>query len=357
MANKTTPCHDSLDNCTNIDDLMKHHYLPFMYGTIFVLGVLGNVTSLLVYVIKVRPWQSSSIIMFNLALTDLLYMFSMPFLTYYYSQGDNWMLGEFMCRFVRFGFHFNLYGSILFLTCLAIFRYVAIVHPLQACRIQKRRWGILACVLTWILAGGLLAPIFNVFTTVKSKNNITQCLDLASNDPETVWKYSWALTVLGFILPLLIVFICYMRIAKVLAMGPHTQSRSRVRARRLIVLVMICFAVCFFPFHVMRALRIYTRLMPGTCCMMCKWVHAVYIISRPVAALNTIFNLALYTFAGDRFKQAFLSLFTNQCKERPSQWQRTTHNGTPGTKSGLILSKIFTIVLKPKNSTPINNLT
>ncbi|XP_017573240.1 2-oxoglutarate receptor 1-like [Pygocentrus nattereri] len=315
MASNTYYGNGSSGNCTNIDYLMKRYYLPVMYGIIFVVGVLGNVTSLLVYLVKVRPWKSSSIILVNLATTDLLYMLSMPFLIYYYAQSDSWTLGDFMCRFVRFGFHFNLYGSILFLTCLAVFRYVAVVHPLQAAKIQKRRWGLLACVLTWTLAAAQMAPIFSMIFTVK-ENNITSCLDLASNKPTHVWWYSWMLTVLGFLLPLVVVCACYICIAKELARGPHTHNRSRTRARRLIALVIICFVVCFFPYHVLRTLRIYTRIIPDGSCMLMRCVHAAYVVSRPVAAFNTIFNLGLYTLAGDRFKQAFLSLLLNSC-QRP----------------------------------------
>lgn len=300
--------NDSSGNCTNIDYLLKRNYLPVMYGIIFVVGVLGNVTSLLVYVVNVRPWKSSSIILVNLATTDLLYMISMPFFIYYYALGDSWTLSDFMCRFVRFGFHFNLYGSILFLTCLAVFRYVAVVHPLHAPRFQKKRWGFLACVLTWALAAVQVAPIFNLIKVVKV-DNITYCLDLASNKPKDVWGYSWMLTVLGFLLPLMVVCACYICIAKELARGPHTHSGSHIRARRLIALVMICFVVCLFPYHVLRTLRIYTRLIPDASCMLYRCVHAVYIVSRPMAAFNTVFNLGLYTLAGDRFKQAFIGCF------------------------------------------------
>ena len=95
-------------NCTDVDHLMKRYYLPVMYSLIFIVGLVGNITSLLVYFAKLRPWKSSSVIMVNLASTDLLYAFSMPFLVYYYTRGDSWNLGGFMCLFVRFGFHFNL---------------------------------------------------------------------------------------------------------------------------------------------------------------------------------------------------------------------------------------------------------
>ncbi|XP_051764583.1 2-oxoglutarate receptor 1-like [Ctenopharyngodon idella] len=300
--------NSSNDNCTNVDDVVKRYYLPAMYGTIFIVGVVGNVIALLVYLLKVRPWKSSTIIMVNLVITDLLFMVSLPFLTYYYVRDDSWTLGIVMCRFARFMFHFNLYGSILFLTCLAIFRYVAIVHPSHMHSIKQKRWGVLACVLVWAVAVIELSPIFNLFDMVE-QNNKTYCLDLASSNPGIMWPYSWALTVLGYLLPLVVVCLCYWRIIVVLKKGPHMGSMKRVRARRLIVLILTCFVVCFFPYHVLRALRIHTRLTPETDCMLDRCVHAAYIISRPIAVLNIIFNLPLYTLSGDCFKQAFVELF------------------------------------------------
>ncbi|XP_067298960.1 2-oxoglutarate receptor 1-like [Pseudorasbora parva] len=299
--------NSSSDNCTDVDELVKRYYLPAMYGAIFIVGVVGNITALLVYVLKVRPWKSSTIIMVNLVITDLLFMVSLPFLTYYYVLNDSWNLGIVTCRFARFIYHFNLYGSILFLTCLAIFRYVAIVHPLHMNNIKQKRWGVLACILVWAVTVAELSPIFNLFDLVEM-NNKTYCLDFASNKIEKIWPYSWVLTILGYLLPLVVVCLCYWRIIKTLKKGPHMGSKRRVKARRLIVLILTCFVVCFLPFHVLRALRIYTKLTPETNCMLDRCAHAAYIISRPIAVLNIIFNLPLYTLSGD-FKKAFMDLF------------------------------------------------
>ncbi|XP_023828818.1 2-oxoglutarate receptor 1 isoform X1 [Salvelinus sp. IW2-2015] len=295
-------------NCTNVDKLMKLYYLPVMYSVIFTVGLLGNVTSIAIYLAKLRPWKSSSIIMVNLALTDLLYVLSLPFLVYYYTHGESWVLGEFMCRFVRFGFHFNLYGSILFLTCLAVFRYVVLAHPLRTAQVQQKRWGILACAAVWAIAGAEIVPMLTMIT-MENNNNKTTCWDFASNDLVVVWWYGWLLTVLGYLLPLVVVVVCYAGIARELAKGPHTHSPCRVRARRLTVLILVVFVVCFLPYHVLRILRIDTRRKPESSCMLENWVHAAYIISRPIAGLNTFFNLGLYTLAGDKFQQAFLSVF------------------------------------------------
>lgn len=300
-------------NCTNVDRLMKRYYLPVAYAIIFVVGLVGNVTSIGIYLTKMRPWKSSSIIMVNLALTDLLYVLSMPFLVYYYSNGDSWTLGDFMCRFVRFGFHFNLYGSILFLTCLAVFRYVVVIKPLLAAQVQQKFWGIIACSAVWIIVAAEITPMLTMISLVEHDNK-TYCLDFASTIPVNVVRwYGWMLTALGFLLPLVVVFMCYIGIVKQLAKGPYTSSPCRMRARHVTVLILVVFVVCFLPYHILRVLRIETRNMQETSCMVEHVVHAAYIISRPLAGLNTFFNLVLYTLSGDKFRRAFLGSFHHEC--------------------------------------------
>ncbi|XP_018527199.1 2-oxoglutarate receptor 1-like isoform X2 [Lates calcarifer] len=296
-------------NCTNVDQLMQRYFLSVSYAIIFIVGFLGNVTSLCVYLTKLQPWKSSSIIMVNLALTDLLYVLSMPFLVYYYSSGNSWMLGDFMCRFVRFGFHFNLYGSILFLTCLAVFRYVVVMNPLRSAQVQQKIWGIAACSAVWIIAAAEITPMLTMIT-LEEHNNKTYCLDFASTIPVDVVRwYSLLLTVIGFLLPLLVVSMCYIGIVKQLAKGPYTTTPCRMRARRVTILILVVFIVCFLPYHILRVLRIETRNIQESPCMVVRTVHAAYIISRPLAAFNTFFNLALYTLSGDKFRSAFLSIF------------------------------------------------
>uniref|UniRef100_A0A673W025 G-protein coupled receptors family 1 profile domain-containing protein n=1 Tax=Salmo trutta TaxID=8032 RepID=A0A673W025_SALTR len=105
-----------LYNKMNIDEYSRRYYLQITYGIIFVLGLVGNITSVIIYVVRLRPWKSSSIIMVNLAL-------------------DDWIMGDVMCPIVCFSSHFNL---ILFLTCLSEFHYVVVVHPLRAAQVQRK---------------------------------------------------------------------------------------------------------------------------------------------------------------------------------------------------------------------------
>lgn len=296
-------------NCTNVDGLMKRYYLPVAYTIIFVVGLVGNLTSLGIYLTKLRPLNSSSIIMVNLALTDLLYVLTMPFLVYYYSNGDTWTLGDVMCRFVRFGFYVNLYGSILSLTCLAVFRYVVVTKPLLAARVQQRVWGVIACSVVWIFAIAEITPMLTMISSVKQDDK-TYCLDFASTiQVDRVRCYSLILTVVGFLVPLIVVFVCCLCIVKKLANGPNNSCPRRKKARHVTVLILVVFVLCFLPYHILRVLRIETRMMKDVPCMTSHAVHAAYIISRPLAGFNTFFNLAFYTLSGDKFKKAFVSTF------------------------------------------------
>ncbi|NXY76339.1 OXGR1 protein, partial [Glareola pratincola] len=313
LANPTTWQHAEgvFPNCTDVEVGLKTLYLPIMYSIIFLVGFPGNVIVICVYSFKMRPWKSSTIIMLNLALTDLLYLTSLPFLIHYYASGEHWIFGGFMCKFIRFGFHFNLYSSILFLTCFSIFRYVVIVHPMKFFHIQRKRWTVAVCMAIWVISLAAVSPV-NFLISLKEVQNRSLCLDLTSSENlGTIRWYNWLLTMFAFFLPLLTVTLCYVLVIYTLATGPHTRACYKQKARRLAVILLVVFYVCFLPFHVFRAARVELRLCPVSC-QLEKQIHSIYIIFRPLAALNTCGNLLLYVVIGGNFQQAVLSL--SRCK-------------------------------------------
>ncbi|XP_074839212.1 2-oxoglutarate receptor 1 [Carettochelys insculpta] len=314
---------DAFTNCTNVDDLLKKFYLPFMYSIIFLAGFPGNIIAICVYSFKMRPWKSSTIILLNLAFTDLLYLTSLPFLVHYYANDEHWVFGDFMCKFIRFGFHFNLYSSILFLTCFSIFRYLVIVHPMKFFSVKKRRWAVVACAAVWVISLVAIGPI-NLLITSRKEENKSVCLDLTSSENlDAIRWYNWFLSGLAFYLPLVVVTLCYAVIIYTLARGPHTQACHKQKARRIAILLLVVFYVCFLPFHIFREVRIELRLQEINCNIE-NQIHALYIASRPLAALNTCGNLLLYVVIGDNFQQAILSL--SRCRFN-NYVQHTGSNG------------------------------
>uniref|UniRef100_A0A4W5P1C3 Oxoglutarate (alpha-ketoglutarate) receptor 1b n=1 Tax=Hucho hucho TaxID=62062 RepID=A0A4W5P1C3_9TELE len=155
-------------NILGVGEYSRRYYVLVTYGIIFVLGLVGNITSIIIYVVRLRPWKSSGIIMVNLALADLLYV-------------QNWIMGDIMCPIVCFSYHFNLsnfnlYGSILFLTCLSEFHYVVVVHPLRAAQVQRESWAVIDCSAVWFISMLEITTMVYMTTVEKTENVIYVCI-------------------------------------------------------------------------------------------------------------------------------------------------------------------------------------
>lgn len=315
-------------NCTDEKIALKRHYLPVIYGIIFVVGFPGNAVAISTYLFRMRPWRSSTVIMLNLACTDLLYLSSLPFLIHYYASGEHWVFGHFMCKFIRFGFHFNLYSSILSLTCFSIFRYFVINHPMSCFSIHKTRWAVVACAVVWIVSFVAVSPMTFLITST-TRTNRSACLDLTSSDDLTTIKwYNLILTATTFCLPLVIVTLCYTMIIYTLTQGPLTHGCLKQKARRLTILLLLVFYICFLPFHVLRVVRIESRLLSISCSIE-NQIHEAYIVSRPLAALNTFGNLLLYVMVSDNFQQALCSVVRCKASGGLEQAKKVSYSNNP----------------------------
>ncbi|XP_061081721.1 2-oxoglutarate receptor 1-like [Conger conger] len=291
-------------SCRHLDEALQGTYLPVTYGIIFVVGFLGNITAIVLYAGKVRPWTSNSVMMLNLAAADLLYVMSLPFFVLHYSAPDLLPMDSPLCYALRIAFHFHLYASILLLTCVSAFRYAAVVHPLRSGRLQERRWAVASCLAAWGLTGLEMYPMLN--TIRLDMNSTRKCVDFASSESERLVLYNWLLTALGYLLPLVVVVQCYVCVAQALSGGLGPRTPSRLRARRMSLAVLVVFALSFTPYHVLRMLRVYTRASQS--CVLREGANVAYILFRPVAALNACLNLPLYTLAGGRLQQALCGL-------------------------------------------------
>ncbi|NXY90713.1 OXGR1 protein, partial [Alcedo cyanopectus] len=282
-------------------------YLSILYGLIFLVCFPGNILTIFVYLVKMRPWKSSTIIMFNLAVTDLLYVATLPFFIHYSSNGNNWVFGAFMCKFIHFCFYFNMYSGIIFLSCFGVLRWLLVAHPARCWLVQNQRWAVLACAGVWVISLVAISPL-GILITPRLVQNRTICPDLAAaEDLEASRRYNWLLTGLAFGLPTLLVTLCYVLIICSLAAGPHSQACYKQKARRLAAVLLVVFYLCFLPFHLLRGLQLELRARRGGCRLR-NATRVMLIVAKPLAAFNTFGNLLLYVVMGDNFQQAILSL-------------------------------------------------
>lgn len=112
LNNMTNQTNSSAFYC-HFDDSFKYILLPVSYTLVFVIGLALNATALYVIVFRTKRWKPSTIYMLNLTVCDTLYIFTLPFLIFYYADRNDWPFSEPFCKLIRFLFYANLYGTVL----------------------------------------------------------------------------------------------------------------------------------------------------------------------------------------------------------------------------------------------------
>ncbi|XP_069496204.1 P2Y purinoceptor 6 [Ambystoma mexicanum] len=295
-------------NCTFNEDF-KQILLPLVYSIVFVIGLSLNLTVILQIWLSRKVLTRTTIYMLNLATADLLYVCSLPLLIYNYSNHDYWPFGDFTCKFVRFQFYSNLHGSIMFLTCMSFQRYLGICHPLSTWHKKRgKKFTWIVCGVVWFIVIAQCLPTF-VFASTGIQRNRTVCYDLSPPDSSTrYFPYGITLTITGFLIPFVVILVCYCSMTKILCqkdemIGPAVRKKKD-KAIRMIIIVVIVFAISFFPFHLTKTIYLIVRSLNGVPCLVLQTFAIVYKCTRPFASMNSVIDPILFYFTQQKFRQS-----------------------------------------------------
>ncbi|KAL0158167.1 hypothetical protein M9458_046243, partial [Cirrhinus mrigala] len=118
------------------------------------------------------------------------------------------------------------------------------------------------------------------YDKTRSNATATACYDTTTDEYIGQYlKYSIGRTVVGFVIPLLIMICCYGHVAFVLVTKKDIDIILKLRCLRLVVILTLLFSICFIPYHVFRNLNLATRIfkMDKKCL---KWYSNVYIANQ-----------------------------------------------------------------------------
>lgn len=285
---------------------MEKYYLSTVYSLEFIFGILGNGIVMFGYIFCMKKWTSGSIYLFNLCLSDFAFLCTLPLLIASYSKG-HWSFNKTLCYSNRYLLHANLYTSILFLTFISIDRFLIIKYPFKDHIMQKKLMAITISVGIWIVVMFEIAPI--LFFIELSDDS--QCLSYGSSGMASYsLVYSVCLSVTGFLIPLCIMCLFYMKMVSFLRNRNQqlTTSFSLEKPQSLVSMAVIMFFILFTPYHIMRNVRIASRLE--------RWqlndeamvtINSIYVITRPIAFLNSVINPVFYFLMGDNFREMLFS--------------------------------------------------
>ncbi|XP_067248671.1 C-C chemokine receptor type 2-like [Chanodichthys erythropterus] len=282
-------------------------FLPTLYSIVFIIGFIGN--GLVVWVL-IRYRQKSNmtdVCLFNLALSDLLFLVSLPF--WAHGAIDEWIFGKFMCHTITGLFTIGLYGSIFFMVLMTLDRYVVIVHAHSILsRNRSPKMGLILASFVWILS--LLASLPNIiFAKEDSKINVKSC---GSDFPEgTAWmSFTYLqMNLLSLIIPLIIMSFCYSRIIPTLL---SIKSQKRHKVIRLILAVVAVYFIFWTPYNIVMFLMflqgkgyLFTCKMHSNLNLAMQWVETI-------ALSHCCLNPIIYAFAGQKFRGAVLKVLKEQ---------------------------------------------
>ncbi|KAM9624252.1 gonadotropin-releasing hormone II receptor-like [Morphnus guianensis] len=208
------------------------------------------------------------VLMANLAVADLLVTVVVMPLDAAWNITVQWYGGDAACRVLMFLKLAAMYASAFVTVVIALDRHAAIVNPLAVGCAERRNKAMLCAA--WVLSAVLALPQAFIFRTVSRSQprRFVQCATVGSfraHWQETLYNmFTFACL---FLLPLLIMVLCYGRIlAAISGRMKDTRvssqeiqlrrsydniPRARMRTLKMSIVIILTFIVCWTPYYLL----------------------------------------------------------------------------------------------------------
>ncbi|XP_010179758.1 PREDICTED: urotensin-2 receptor-like [Mesitornis unicolor] len=233
----------------------------------YLTGMAGNIYTVVVASGRVagRSAGSLGVYVINLALADLLYLSTIPFVVCTYFAHD-WFFGDVGCRLLLSLDLLTMHASIFLLTAMSLERYWAVARPLRARPLRARRAGNtyrkLACTVLWLLSLLLTAPMM-AMTQLRERGGSHKRICVPTWTPSAFRLYLTVLFATSILAPGLVLGVVYARLAwayQSSTWGLGLPASGRAPARRLfsrISTIVVAYWACFLPFWAWQLARLY----------------------------------------------------------------------------------------------------
>lgn len=304
--------------------------IPTIFGLIVFLGLVGNLLVIIVVFSYKQMQNTTNILIVSLAFADLFFIiFCVPFTATLYAL-PIWPFGDIWCKIVNYLMYVCAYASVWTLVLMSFDRYLAVVHPISSMRFRNTRNACILIVLTWfIFSIGHIRLLlqYRMHEYEYSGANRSSCINL---EEDTLPLFHACFFAFGYVIPLLITCVLYGFLLKRLLYGvvpggsQRVESiRSKKRVTRMIIIVVVVFAICWLPIHISFMIQYlgphYEASIVSTSFMMA---------ANCIAYMNSCMNPILYAFLSENFRRSFKNLLC--CKRERNnkfEYERTHARG------------------------------
>uniref|UniRef100_A0A3Q2QD03 G protein-coupled receptor 25 n=1 Tax=Fundulus heteroclitus TaxID=8078 RepID=A0A3Q2QD03_FUNHE len=287
----------------------SHIFLPVTYFLIFFSGFWGNVFVIAVVWSKgKRAGRLVDTFVVNLALADLVFVLTLPLWAISAGQNNHWHFGaasDVLCKLSSYIISVNRFSNVFFLTCMSVDRYLATVRMMDLRHLRSSRCVRITCAALWVVSLILGIP-FLVYRYLAPFEGGQACQ--ADDSSMLFLGMNLATEFLTFVLPALIILLCYGAILKHLNRHRVAAGNARAEARRrhsvkMVLCVMAAFVVSWLPFNTFKSVRILSRLSDfSLSCETTAWLSHGFVVSCCLAFFNSCMNPAIYFFLDHHFR-------------------------------------------------------
>lgn len=270
-------------------------FIPIIYSLIFIIGCFGNITTAIIYYQKSMLKTITNICIFNLAISDLLLICTLPLWAFEVNHG--WKFGPSICKIASFIYTFNFTLGAFLLVYIAIDHYYAIVQEVRF-KVYPL-WFILiwSCAILFSLPDLIFSTVIHVhyhpriqlICTFVYTIELTQVLRAGLESIEIVTQ---------FIIPCIFIFGCYGIIAYKLK-----QTNKFQNCYILIALVMLFF-ITQLPYTIAKLYSIvdvFYNII--TSCSSRKQLDYALQTTHCLSLLHACINPIFYMYSGSIFKK------------------------------------------------------
>ncbi|XP_013771906.1 neuropeptide CCHamide-1 receptor-like [Limulus polyphemus] len=293
------------------------YLVPAVFGVIFLFGVIGNGTLIFTFIKNKTMRTTPNTCIISLAVGDFLVITgTVPFISTIYVF-ESWPYGVAVCKLSEFLKDLSVGVTALNLAILSIDRYVAIVMPIKKqTGTYPNAMTLVSTVVIWIVSAALAIPgaCFAFLLELDVQENIIYICypypqDMFPWYPQTIVLIKFLFL---YMIPLLIVGICYTLMARSLIYNSqymidqnerHARLlRTRIKVAKVVLAFVVVFALCFLPNQVF---MMWWYFNPNAMEQYNHFWHVWKIMSSVLAFANSCLNpIALYLLS-DVFRSYF----------------------------------------------------
>nr|XP_020641468.1 probable G-protein coupled receptor 19 isoform X2 [Pogona vitticeps] len=226
-----------------------------LFGPLWLLSVFGNSLVCLVIHRSRRAQSTTNYFVVSMACADLLISVgSMPFVLLQLASG-RWMLGNMMCKLVRYFQYLTPGVQIYVLLSICVDRFYTIVYPLSFKVSREKAKKMITA--SWIFNAALVSPAFFFFRSGWDNH--------CNFFPPHAWEgtvYSVIHLSVAFLIPSVLIILFYQKVIKYIwRIGTDGRTvrrtmnivpRTKVKTIKMFLMLNLIFLLSWLPFYVVQ---------------------------------------------------------------------------------------------------------